>query len=389
VPAGTQDLYALLGVEKTATDAEIKKAFRKKARELHPDVNNAPDAEERFKEVNAAYDVLSDPEKREQYDRFGTVGRGNGGYGPAGPGGYQYVDLGDLFGGGGVGGFGMEDLFSAFFGGVSGASRGGGVRLEGRDMAMSIVITLAEAASGAEKEIVLDRLATCDVCSGTGAAPGSEVVTCPECHGSGQKVSQRKTFLGTIQTAVPCDRCGATGKVIENPCEECQGSGRVPDRQHVNVTIPAGIRDGQQIRLRGLGEAGIRGAAAGDLLVTIRIKPDEYLHREGDDLHCSARVSIAQAALGADIKVKGVLEENELHIPAGTQHGDTVRAKGRGMTRAGGAGRGDLICHVAVTVPKKLSKRQRELLEEFAAESGESHAEHKSPVRKLKDWLGG
>ena len=385
MPAGTQDLYALLGVDKTATPEEIKKAFRRKARELHPDVNPAPDAEDRFKEVNAAYDVLSDAEKREQYDRYGSVG----GRGPGGPGGgYQYVDLGDLFGGGGVGGFGMEDIFSAFFGGVTGG-RGGGVRLEGRDMAMSVTITLAEAAAGAEKEIVLDRLASCEVCGGSGATPGSSVVTCPDCQGSGQRVTMRKTFLGTMQSAAPCERCGATGQVVENPCEECEGSGRVPDRQHVHVTIPVGIRDGQSIRLRGLGEAGVRGHAAGDLLVTVRIKPHDYLHREGDDLHCRATVSMTQAALGADLTVSGVLEENEVHVPAGTQHGDTVRARGRGMPRPSGSGRGDLIVHIALVVPKKLSKRQRELLEQLAEESGDQHSEHKSPMQKLKDWLGG
>jgi molecular chaperone DnaJ len=378
VPAGTKDYYAALGVGKEATADEIKKAFRHKARELHPDVNSAPDAEDRFKEVNEAYDVLSDPAKREQYDRFGTV---NG----AGGGGYQYADFGDLFGGGG--GFNMEDLFSAFFGGVSGGR--GGVRLEGRDMAMQIVITLAEAASGVEKEIVLDRLATCDVCGGTGSTDKSTVVTCPECGGTGQRVSQRKTFLGTMQTVVPCERCGATGHIVENPCDECQGSGRVPDREHVTVSIPAGIRDGQQIRLRGLGEAGIRGATAGDLLVTVRIRPDDYLHREGDDLHCRATVTITQATLGSKITVDGVLEDNEVTIPAGTQHGDTVRVRGRGMPHLNGSGRGDLIVHVAVVVPKKLSKRQRELMEQLADEFGDQHSEHKTPMQKLKDWLGG
>ena len=385
MPAGTQDYYALLGIEKTASADEIKRAFRHKARELHPDVNKAPDAEERFKEVNEAYDVLSDPAKREQYDRFGTVSGPAGGYG----GGYQYVDLGDLFGGGGVGGFSMEDLFSAFFGGVTGSSRGG-ARLEGRDMAMTIVVALDEAASGVEKEIVIDRLATCDVCGGSGAAPGSQVVTCPVCGGTGQQVTTRRTFLGTMQTAVTCPNCHGTGKVIEHPCEECEGSGRVPDRQHVTVQIPPGIHDGQQIRLRGLGEAGIRGAASGDLIVTVRIKADEYMHREGDDLHCRATVSIAQAALGADLDVCGVMgEQNSVHVPGGTQHGDAVRLRGRGMPRWGGSGRGDLIVHVGVDVPKKLSKRERELLEELAGEFGETTSEHRSPLQKLKDWFGG
>jgi molecular chaperone DnaJ len=381
VPAGTQDYYAALGVERGASADEIKKAFRRKARELHPDVNNAPDAEDRFKEVNQAYDVLSDPDKRDQYDRFGTVGRNGGG------GGYQYADMGDLFGGG-AGGFNMEDLFSAFFGGVGGGG-GRGVRLEGRDMAMQIVITLAEAASGAEKEIVIDRLATCEVCGGSGSVAESKTITCPKCHGTGQMVTQRKTFLGTMQTVATCDQCGGSGHIIENPCEECQGSGRVPDRQHVKVNIPAGIRDGQQIRIAGMGEAGIRGAAAGNLLVTVRIAPDEYLHREGDDLHCRATVPMTQAALGATIHVHGVLEEHDVAVPAGTQHGDTLRVKGGGMPRLHGNGRGDLIVHVAVTVPKKLSKRQRELLEQVATEFGEDHAEYKTPLHKLRDWLHG
>lgn len=378
MPARTQDYYTLLGVEKNATAEEIKKAFRHKARELHPDVNGAADAEDRFKEVNEAYDVLSDPAKRDQYDRFGSAGGRSGG-----PGGYQYADFGDLFGGGG--GVNMEDLFSAFFGGV----RSRGTRLEGRDMAMQLVITLAEAATGVVKEVVLDRLATCDVCGGSGSADGTGVTTCPDCGGTGQRVVQRKTFLGTMQTAAPCERCGATGHIVETPCEECEGSGRVPDRQHVDVNVPAGIRDGQQIRLRGLGEAGIRGAAAGDLIVSVRIAEDDYLHREGDDLHCRATVTIAQAALGVELNVHGVLEEKTVSVPAGSQHSDVVRVKGAGMPRLNSSSRGDLFVHIAVDVPKKLTKRQRELLEEFARESGEETAEHKSTVQKLKDWLHG
>jgi len=386
LPAGTRDYYQTLGVERSASSDEIKKAFRRKARELHPDVNKATDAEDRFKEINEAYDVLSDPAKKQQYDTYGSVGnRAPGG----GGGGYQYVDLNDLFGGGASGGFDMGDLFSAFFGGVSGGG-GRGARLEGRDMAMTVTITLEEAARGAEKEIVLDRLAPCDVCGGSGAAPGSSVVTCPECQGSGQKVSVRRTFLGNMQTVGPCERCGATGQIVEEPCEGCQGSGRVPDRQHVNVSIPAGINDGQQIRLRGMGEAGIRGAAAGDLIIGVRIKEHEHLHREGNDLHCKATVTITQAALGAELKACGLLEDNEVHVPAGTQHGDTVRLKGRGMPRVGGGGsRGDLIVHVGVEVPKKLSKRQKELLAELADEFGDAKRAEKSGFEKLKDWLRG
>jgi len=380
VPASTQDYYELLGVEKSASADDIKKAFRRKARELHPDVNKASDAEERFKEVNHAYDVLSDPSKRDMYDRYGADGPQSS----SGGGSYGYSDIGDLFGGG-AGGFTMEDLFSTFFGGGGG---GRGVRLEGRDMAMQIVITLEEAATGAEKEIVIDRLATCDVCHGSGAADGSDVITCPDCNGSGQRVVMRKTILGTMQTAAPCERCGATGQVVEHPCDECQGTGREPDRQHVTVTVPVGIQDGQQIRLRGLGEAGVRNHAAGDLLITVRIAADDYLHREGHDLHCRASVTIAQAALGVELSLHGILEENDVQIPAGTQHGDTVRVKGHGMPKPGGSSRGDLIVHVNVEVPRKLTKRQRELLEELAAEFGEATSEHKTPLQKLKDWFG-
>lgn len=379
MPARTEDYYTLLGVDKTASAEEIKKAFRHRARELHPDVNNAPDAEDRFKEVNEAYDVLSDPDKRQQYDRFGRVGGAAGGSG-----GFQYTaDFGDLFGG--AGGVNMEDLFSAFFGGV----RGRGTRLEGRDMAMQLLITLADAATGVEKEIVLDRLATCDVCGGTGSADGTGTTSCPDCGGTGQRVTQRNTFLGTMQTVAPCETCGATGHVVANPCDECQGSGRVPDRQHVNVTVPKGIRDGQQIRLRGLGEAGIRGATAGDLIVSVRIAADDYLHREGDDLHCRATITIAQAALGVELQVHGILEDSTVVVPQGTQHGDTVRVKGAGMPRLNSSNRGDMYVHIAIEVPKKLTKRQRELLEEYAKESGEATADYKSPVQKLKDWLNG
>lgn len=381
MPAGTKDYYATLGVERSATPEEIKKAFRRRARELHPDVNGAPDAEERFKELNEAYDVLSDPSKREMYDRYGTVGRGVGGAGPTG-----YGDVGDFFGGGG--GVTMEDLFSAFFGGAYGGRGGQQVRREGRDMALNLSITLEEAASGVAKEVVLDRLAPCDVCGGSGLGPNGHVVTCPDCGGTGQRVETRRTFLGMMQTAVPCPTCGQTGQVIEDPCPECQGSGRVPDRERITIDVPAGIADGQQLRVRGMGEAGIRGAAAGDLLVNVRVRADEFIHRQGDDLHCSARVTITQAALGADIKVCGVLgEENEVHIPAGTQHGDTIRDKGRGMPRLRGGDRGDLYVHVDLQVPKKLSKRQRELLEELAGEFGDATSAERTPLQRLKDWF--
>ena len=283
--AGTTDYYEILGVDRGASEGEIKKAFRRRARETHPDVNGADDAETQFKAVNEAYDVLSDPQKRRTYDQFGTAD-------PRGvPGGS--VDFEDVFAG-----FGMEDLFSAFFGGRGGGGRR--VRTEGRDMAAQMTITLDEAFAGVTKEVVINRMVPCDECSSTGSADGSGTTTCPDCQGTGQKATYRKTFLGTMQTMAPCERCGASGAVLENPCPECEGQGRVPDREHVEVEIPAGIQDGMQIRMRGRGEAGIRGAAAGDLIVTVVLRPHEYLHRQGDDLHCRMTVSIAQASLGAE-----------------------------------------------------------------------------------------
>jgi molecular chaperone DnaJ len=306
------------------------------------------------------------------------------------------VDFGDFFGGGGGGyggvggvGFNMEDLFSAFFGGVSGG-RGRGSRLEGRDMVIQMQITLEEAAAGVEKELVLDRLAPCDVCGGSGAGPEGRVITCPECHGTGQRVTTRQTFIGVMQTAVACERCGQTGHIVEGACEECEGSGRVPDRQRVTVKVPAGIDDGQQLRIAGMGEAGVRGARAGDLIVTVRVTPDEFIHREGDELHCAARISLTQAALGAELKVCGVLsEENEVHVAAGTKHGTAVRVRGRGMPRVRGGGRGDLIVHIDIDVPRKLTKKQRELLEQLSTELGDAKRAERNPLQKLKEWLTG
>ena len=370
--AGTKDYYEILGVARDASESDIKKAFRRKARETHPDVNDAADAEDQFKAINEAYDVLSDPQRRRNYDQFGTADPRMGG--PGGPGG----DMGDVFG------FGMEDLFSMFFGGGAG---GGRPRTEGRDMAAQVVITLEEAASGVEKEIALSRMVPCDECDATGSTSGGGAKACTECQGTGQQRTYRKTFLGTMATTAACVACSATGVTVEDPCPECEGQGRVPDREHVIVDIPQGIDDGMQLRVSGKGETGVRGAKSGDLIVTVRISPHEYLHRQGDELHCRATVSISQAALGADLEVCGIEEDNEVSIPAGSQHGDTVKVKGQGMPRLRRGGRGDLIVHLAVEVPKKLTKRQRELLTELGEELGDP--ESRSSLQKLKDWLVG
>lgn len=367
-----KDLYEILGVDKTASDDEIKKAFRKKARQLHPDVNKEPDAEDRFKELNEAYDVLSDSAKRAQYDRFGTIPGAAGG-------GSQYVDLEDLFGGG----FGMGDIFSSFFGG-SGRTN---MRKEGRDMGVGLRITLEEAAAGVHKEIVYDRLAPCPDCDGTGLAEDGHEVTCPDCNGQGRVVMVQHTFLGDMQSASTCVRCMGSGKIIDNPCPECEGQGRVPDRQRISVDIPAGIQDNQQLRLSGFGEAGIRGATAGDLIVTCRIEEHEFFERQGDDLHCSAAISMVQAALGCEIEIAGIFKDEKVKvaIPEGCQYGQTVRVKGYGMPKFRSESRGDLRVHVEVKIPTRVSKAERELLEKLAEEMGEGVSDPRGPLQRLRD----
>ena len=375
-----KDLYEILGVSKDASESEIKKAFRRRARELHPDVNKAADAEDQFKELNEAYDVLSDPNKRAQYDRFGTIpGAAGGGYG----GGSGYVDFDDLFGGG-FGG--MGDIFSSFFGGQGGQG-GRPARKEGRDMGVGLRITLEEVARGVEKEIVYDRLAPCPDCKGTGLGENGKVVTCPECGGKGRVVSVQRTFLGDMQTATTCKKCNGTGSSIENPCPECEGQGRVPDRQRVTVKVPAGIRDGQQLRVGGFGEAGIQGAQAGDLIVTCRVQPHEFFERDGDNLHGRANVSFIQAILGAEIEIDGIMpdEKVQVRIPAGCQNEQVVRVKGFGMPRLKSDIRGSMYVHVNIVIPEKITKKQRELLEKLADEMGEEVAAPRSPLQKLRD----
>ncbi len=376
MPTTTKDLYEILGVSRDASEAEIKKAFRHKARELHPDVNKASDAEEQFKELNEAYDVLSDSKKRAQYDRFGTIpGAGSGGSG--------YVDFEDLFGGFG----GMGDIFSTFFGGTA---RSQTVRRDGRDMGIGITVSLEEVATGTKKEIVYDRLAPCTDCDGTGIEEGGSEVVCTECNGTGRVVTVQRTFLGDMQSSAVCPVCGGIGKKIEGACSECEGQGRVPDRQRVSIDIPAGIRDGQQLRVSGFGEAGMQGAPSGDLIVTVRVSPSEYFERDGNDLHVVVEVPMVQAALGHTIVVDGILEDEKVSvkIPAGSQAGDVVRVKGHGLPRLKSSSRGDMLVHLDVRIPKKLNKKQKKLLAELAEESGLDVDDSLSPLQKLTSVFG-
>lgn len=368
----TRDYYEVLGVSKDATADEIKRAFRSRAREVHPDTSDREDAEELFKELNQAYEVLSDPEKRSNYDRFGTAEPQSGFPG----GGYGY---GDPFGGG------VGDLFSVIFDEVMGGGAGPQARPEGRDMSAQVVLTLEEAAEGVSKQVAYSRVAPCETCDGTGAAEGGSAKTCPTCQGAGRVASARRTFLGTFQSVAPCDHCGGTGTVVEPPCPDCGGQGRVQVRENVTVEIPAGVRDGQNVVVKGKGEAGMRGAQSGDLIVTVRVAPHEYLHREGDDLHAQASVPMVTATLGGEIEVPGLGADVTVKVAAGTQNGDTLVARGAGMPRQRG-GHGDLIVHANIVVPKKLSKAQRKLLEDFAASMGETHAATR--LDRVRDWLG-
>lgn len=369
MPQATKDYYEILQVDKNATEEQIKKAFRRRARDLHPDVNSSPNADEEFKELNEAYDILSDPNKRAHYDRFGTApGAGVGASG--------YVDFEDIFGGFG----GMGDIFSTFF--------GGGVRSSkpqsrnGRDMGIGIDISLEEAASGTKKEIAYDRLVPCVDCSGSGLGEGGKVVSCTKCNGSGTVVTVQRTILGEMQSRSVCDLCSGTGQSVEGACLECNGQGRVPDRQRVSIDIPKGIMDGQQLRIHDMGEAGIQGAPAGDLVVTIRIKNHDHYQRDRSDLHASLTVQMLQAALGAQIQIDGILEGEkvEVSIPSGTQPGDTVQVKGKGMPKPGSSSRGNLILHINVEIPKKIKAKHKKVLEDVAKDT---HVDLKFAAAKL------
>jgi molecular chaperone DnaJ len=366
------DYYQVLGVSKDASADEIKKAFRRKAHETHPDVSDGHDAEEEFKAINEAYEVLSDTEKRAMYDQYGTADPRQAGYN-------GYGDVGDVFGG-------FEDIFSVFMGGMGGMGGRQRVNLEGRDMRAQVVVTLQEAASGVEKDLSVTRTGPCPTCNQSGAAPGGTAKTCPQCGGTGQRRTQRRTILGVMESLTPCEACGATGSIVDPPCPTCAGDGRSRVSETVRVNVPVGIADGQGLRLTGHGEAGVRGARAGDLIVTVRVKEHDTLHRDGDDLHAMAAINIAQAALGDTIKVAALFGDEEIEIASGVQSGEDVRVRGKGMPRARG-GVGDLIVHLRVDVPKKLSKKQRELLREFGESIGTGKGAP-TKLERLKDWLG-
>lgn len=347
-----RDYYEVLNVERTASEGEIKSAYRKLALKYHPDRNpgNA-EAEELFKEAAEAYSVLADGEKRALYDRFGHAGVNGAAAGGVDP--TIFADFSDLFSGlGDV--FGFGDLFGR------GRRRSGPQR--GADLRYDLEITFEEAARGAETTILIPREETCETCRGSGAAPGTSPETCPQCRGTGQLRYQQ----GFLTVARPCSNCRGTGSVIAKPCQACRGAGRVGKERKLTVKIPAGIATGQRMRLYGEGEHGSAGGPPGDLYVIVHVHEHEFFHREGDDLYCEVPLAFTTLALGGDIKVPTLEGRHELHIPAGTQPGSRFRVRGKGMPNVSGRGHGDLHVIVRVSVPKKLSKDQKALLEELA-----------------------
>ncbi len=359
--ATQRDYYEILGVARGASDEEVKRAYRRLAQRWHPDVNTEPGADHRFKEINEAYQVLSDPQRRQAYDMFGRADVG-GGFGAEGFGPF-----------GGFQGFG--DLFDAFFGGAATAGMRRARTPSGADLRYDLRLTFAEAISGADKEIEFTSLVRCDTCNGSGAEPGTSPATCPVCGGSGELRQVRSTMLGQMINVSVCDRCRGLGKIVETPCHTCRGDGRIERKRTLRVTIPAGIDEGHQVRLSGEGEAAPRGGTPGNLYVVVHVEPHPQLRRQDTELYYELPLSITQAALGARMTVPTADGEEEIEIKPGTQPGTEIRLRGRGVPHLRRAGvRGDVHVLVDVRIPSRLSARQRELLEELAAESGEREA---------------
>ena len=365
--AEKQDYYEVLGVEKGASDGEIKKAYRSLAKKYHPDMNpgNA-EAEQKFKDVNEAYAVLSDPEKRSKYDQFGHAA-----FDPAAGG------FGGGAGFGGFGGFDFGDIFSSFFGGGGG---GGSSRrrgpMRGSDVLAHVTITFEEAVKGCKKDVSFDRVEACPDCHGSGAASGSGVETCSACRGTGQVTVQQNSPLGIFQTTRPCSACGGKGKIVKNPCKNCNGKGYVKVSKKLSVTIPAGIDDEQRIALRGEGNAGRDGGTAGDLVIEVRVKPHTIFERNGMDVYCEVPITFAQAALGAEIDIPTLDGTEKYQINEGTQSGTTFTLRGKGIPNVNRpSSRGNMYLTVNVEVPRGLNGKQKDLLREFAASCGESNNE--------------
>jgi molecular chaperone DnaJ len=367
--ASLPDLYAVLGVRPDASGEEIKRAYRKLARELHPDVNNDPEAERRFKQITAAYQTLSDPAKRRQYDMFGSGGG-------AVPDFFPFGDMGDLF-----------DVF--FGGGVGGRRRGSRRRSRiqrGEDLFVQIALSFEEAAFGVQKDVTVDTREECERCHGSGCEPGTFPSRCRRCGGAGEIQDVARSVFGTVMTARPCTVCEGTGEEIGAPCKDCSGEGRVPKERIVSVEVPAGVSDGMDLRVPGAGQSGRQGGGSGDLYVSLRVQPHPVFDRRGQDLVCALTVPMTLAALGTEIEVPTLEDTERVHIEPGTPSGTIIRLRGKGIPHLGRRGRGDLFLTVLVETPKPKSKDERALLERLAEARGET-ADGKKPqagrVRKL------
>ncbi|OPJ63843.1 molecular chaperone DnaJ [Clostridium oryzae] len=365
----SKDYYEVLGLQKGASEDDIKKAFRKLAIKYHPDKNKGnKEAEEKFKEINEAYQVLSDPQKKAQYDQFGTADfSGAGGF----DGGFGNFDFSDM------GGFG--DIFDTFFGGsgFSSRSRRRNAAERGSDIETTINLTFEEAVFGVEKEISINRHENCEHCHGTGAKPGTSPKTCDKCNGSGQVRSQRSTPLGSFVTMTTCDKCGGKGTIISDPCPNCRGTGKERKHRKIKVNIPAGVDNGNVIPLRGQGEHGNNGGAPGDLYINLRVSNHELFKRKGFDIYIDAHVSFGQAALGTELKVPTVDGEVKYTVPQGTQSGTVFRLRGKGVPKINSSSRGDQYVNVIVDVPKNLNEKQKEALKKFMEVYGEEPEEGK------------
>ena len=371
-----RDYYEVLGVSKGASEDEIKRAYKKLARKYHPDMNPGDkEAEEKFKEVNEANEVLSDPDKKARYDQFGFAGvdpnyGAGGGYGA---GGFDFGDLGDIFG----------SFFGGGFGGGGQRRRNGPQR--GESIRMSVSVDFTEAAFGCEKEVTVERSEQCPTCKGNGCAPGTTPEVCPDCHGSGAVTQSQRTPFGVMQTQAVCGKCRGTGKIIHQPCPDCHGSGRARKRKTVKVNIPAGIDNGQTISLRGQGHAGKNGGPNGDLLITVMVKPHDIFRREGTSVFCEAPITFTQAVLGAEMEIPTIDGKVKYTIPEGTQTGTVFRLRGKGIPVLNGHGRGDQYVTVTIETPRGLNREQKEALKKFSETLGEGNYEkQRSFFKKFK-----
>ncbi|MCM3183163.1 molecular chaperone DnaJ [Priestia megaterium] len=372
-----RDYYEVLGISKSATKDEIKKAYRKLSKQYHPDINKAADAADKFKEVKEAYEVLSDDQKKAQYDQFGHTDP-NQGFGGFGGGGSDF------------GGFGFEDIFSSIFGG-GGRRRDPNAPRQGADLQYTMTLSFEEAVFGKETTIEIPREETCETCHGSGAKPGTKVDTCSHCNGSGQLNVEQNTPFGRVVNRRACHHCNGTGKIIKDKCATCHGDGKVTKRRKINVKIPAGVDDGQQLRVSSQGEPGVNGGPPGDLYVVFHVRTHEFFERDGDDIYCEMPLTFAQAALGDEVEVPTLHGKVKLKIPAGTQTGTKFRLKGKGVANVRGYGQGDQHIHVRVVTPTKISEKQKQLLREFAELSGQEAVDeqHDSFFAKVKRAIKG